>query len=272
MFLSCATRQIENVGPHFLCTFTEDLPGTVFCFSFFKKQLLVVEQTFFLGLSDLALFLGGATGIEDTNCCLLLFLQERTRSFDSFSMHSLENSLIDIMRAEQDSLKGLFPHYLLPGRGSCSPLWIEENMTVIRSQIFCRYRDALKARSVLLSDRETLEMIYTLDDSFEVVFFYLLDIFIDVFASCHMTMFYRFIVLVMLINILLYANASKHSSIVINLGESSTQNKCHSVGYLRLCWGYFFFSSCLSYLGRYSFSHQGGDGPLPMNGMQMVFM
>uniref|UniRef100_A0A3B3ZXS4 RRM domain-containing protein n=1 Tax=Periophthalmus magnuspinnatus TaxID=409849 RepID=A0A3B3ZXS4_9GOBI len=38
--------------------------------------------------------------------------QERTRSFDGFSMQSLENSLIDIMRAEQDSLKGhssLFP-------------------------------------------------------------------------------------------------------------------------------------------------------------------
>ncbi|XP_016328239.1 cytoplasmic polyadenylation element-binding protein 4-like isoform X2 [Sinocyclocheilus anshuiensis] len=38
--------------------------------------------------------------------------QDRSRSFDGFSMHSLENSLIDIMRAEQDSLKGhssLFP-------------------------------------------------------------------------------------------------------------------------------------------------------------------
>ncbi|XP_031645554.1 cytoplasmic polyadenylation element-binding protein 4-like isoform X2 [Oncorhynchus kisutch] len=34
--------------------------------------------------------------------------QERTRSFDGFSMHSLENSLIDIMRAEQDSLKGRY--------------------------------------------------------------------------------------------------------------------------------------------------------------------
>lgn len=32
--------------------------------------------------------------------------QERNRSFDGFSMHSLENSLIDIMRAEQDTLKG----------------------------------------------------------------------------------------------------------------------------------------------------------------------
>ncbi|XP_052005936.1 cytoplasmic polyadenylation element-binding protein 4 isoform X1 [Xyrauchen texanus] len=31
--------------------------------------------------------------------------QDRSRSFDGFSMHSLENSLIDIMRAEQDSLK-----------------------------------------------------------------------------------------------------------------------------------------------------------------------
>ncbi|XP_051945291.1 cytoplasmic polyadenylation element-binding protein 4 isoform X1 [Xyrauchen texanus] len=31
--------------------------------------------------------------------------QERSRSFDGFSMHSLENSLIDIMRAEQDSFK-----------------------------------------------------------------------------------------------------------------------------------------------------------------------
>lgn len=48
-------------------------------------------------------------------------------------------------------------------------------MMVIRSQIFCSSRDALKAHSVLLSDRETLEMIYTLDDSFEVGFFYLLD-------------------------------------------------------------------------------------------------
>lgn len=36
----------------------------------------------------------------------LSLFQERSRSFDGFSMHSLENSLIDIMRAEQDSLKG----------------------------------------------------------------------------------------------------------------------------------------------------------------------
>ncbi|XP_015204857.1 cytoplasmic polyadenylation element-binding protein 4 isoform X6 [Lepisosteus oculatus] len=63
--------------------------------------------------------------------------QERTRSFDGFNMHSLENSLIDIMRAEQDSLKGhssLFPmedgfpdddrpEQSLPGLGSphCFP-------------------------------------------------------------------------------------------------------------------------------------------------------
>uniref|UniRef100_A0A9J8D8G3 Cytoplasmic polyadenylation element binding protein 4 n=1 Tax=Cyprinus carpio carpio TaxID=630221 RepID=A0A9J8D8G3_CYPCA len=32
--------------------------------------------------------------------------KDRPRSFDGFNMHSLENSLIDIMRAEQDTLKG----------------------------------------------------------------------------------------------------------------------------------------------------------------------
>ncbi|NXC00009.1 CPEB4 protein, partial [Orthonyx spaldingii] len=37
--------------------------------------------------------------------------QDRTRTFD---MHSLENSLIDIMRAENDSLKGKFRQRLLP--------------------------------------------------------------------------------------------------------------------------------------------------------------
>uniref|UniRef100_H3CEF6 Cytoplasmic polyadenylation element binding protein 4a n=1 Tax=Tetraodon nigroviridis TaxID=99883 RepID=H3CEF6_TETNG len=45
--------------------------------------------------------------------------QERTRSFDSFSMHSLENSLIDIMRAEQDSLKG---RYSFSHQGGDGPL------------------------------------------------------------------------------------------------------------------------------------------------------
>uniref|UniRef100_A0A3P9HCV5 Cytoplasmic polyadenylation element-binding protein 4-like n=4 Tax=Oryzias TaxID=8089 RepID=A0A3P9HCV5_ORYLA len=36
------------------------------------------------------------------------FQPDRTRPFDGFSMVSLENSLIDIMRAEQDSLKGRY--------------------------------------------------------------------------------------------------------------------------------------------------------------------
>lgn len=45
--------------------------------------------------------------------------QERTRSFDGFSMHSLENSLIDIMRAEQDSLKGLFLFKTISFKLSC---------------------------------------------------------------------------------------------------------------------------------------------------------
>ncbi|TRY95232.1 hypothetical protein DNTS_004733, partial [Danionella cerebrum] len=37
--------------------------------------------------------------------CLCFAPQDRPRTFDGFNMHSLENSLIDIMRAEQDSLK-----------------------------------------------------------------------------------------------------------------------------------------------------------------------
>ncbi|XP_055494802.1 cytoplasmic polyadenylation element-binding protein 2 isoform X1 [Leucoraja erinacea] len=48
----------------------------------------------------------------DNNSNTLLPLQDRTRLYDSLNMHSLENSLIDIMRAEQDPLKGRlgYPH------------------------------------------------------------------------------------------------------------------------------------------------------------------
>lgn len=35
-----------------------------------------------------------------------VFFQDRTRMYDSLNMHSLESSLIDIMRAEQDPMKG----------------------------------------------------------------------------------------------------------------------------------------------------------------------
>ncbi|XP_026884706.2 cytoplasmic polyadenylation element-binding protein 2 isoform X4 [Electrophorus electricus] len=48
----------------------------------------------------------------DSNCNTLLPLQDRSRMYDSLNMHSLESSLIDIIRAEQDPLKGrssLFP-------------------------------------------------------------------------------------------------------------------------------------------------------------------
>ncbi|XP_034557444.1 cytoplasmic polyadenylation element-binding protein 2 isoform X2 [Notolabrus celidotus] len=48
----------------------------------------------------------------DSNSNSLLPLQERSRMYDSLNMHSLESSLIDIMRAEQDPMKGrssLFP-------------------------------------------------------------------------------------------------------------------------------------------------------------------
>ncbi|XP_040343689.1 cytoplasmic polyadenylation element-binding protein 2 isoform X6 [Herpailurus yagouaroundi] len=48
----------------------------------------------------------------DNNSNTLLPLQDRSRMYDSLNMHSLENSLIDIMRAEHDPLKGRlsYPH------------------------------------------------------------------------------------------------------------------------------------------------------------------
>ncbi|XP_015141289.2 cytoplasmic polyadenylation element-binding protein 2 isoform X1 [Gallus gallus] len=48
----------------------------------------------------------------DNNSNTLLPLQDRNRMYDSLNMHSLENSLIDIMRAEHDPLKGRlsYPH------------------------------------------------------------------------------------------------------------------------------------------------------------------
>ncbi|XP_036377753.1 cytoplasmic polyadenylation element-binding protein 2 isoform X1 [Megalops cyprinoides] len=48
----------------------------------------------------------------DSNSNSLLPLQDRSRMYDSLNMHSLESSLIDIMRAEQDPMKGRmgYPH------------------------------------------------------------------------------------------------------------------------------------------------------------------
>uniref|UniRef100_A0A7N4NW23 Cytoplasmic polyadenylation element binding protein 2 n=1 Tax=Sarcophilus harrisii TaxID=9305 RepID=A0A7N4NW23_SARHA len=56
--------------------------------------------------------------------------QDRSRMYDSLNMHSLENSLIDIMRAEHDPLKGRlsYPHpgtdnlLMLNGRSSLFPI------------------------------------------------------------------------------------------------------------------------------------------------------
>ncbi|TSQ35273.1 Cytoplasmic polyadenylation element-binding protein 4 [Bagarius yarrelli] len=60
--------------------------------------------------------------IPDVQCisAIVLLRVERSQSFDGFSMHSLENSLIDIMRAEQDSLKGRFGLSHPPEEGSLS--------------------------------------------------------------------------------------------------------------------------------------------------------
>ncbi|KAK1175536.1 cytoplasmic polyadenylation element-binding protein 2-like isoform X2 [Acipenser oxyrinchus oxyrinchus] len=66
----------------------------------------------------------------DSNSNTMLPLQDRTRMYDSLNMHSLENSLIDIMRAEHDPLKGRmgYPHpvtdnlLMLNGRSSLFPI------------------------------------------------------------------------------------------------------------------------------------------------------
>uniref|UniRef100_A0A6Q2XEK7 RRM domain-containing protein n=1 Tax=Esox lucius TaxID=8010 RepID=A0A6Q2XEK7_ESOLU len=66
----------------------------------------------------------------DGNSNSLMPLQERSRIYDSLNMHSLESSLIDIMRAEQDPMKGRVgcPHpgadglLMLNGRSSLFPI------------------------------------------------------------------------------------------------------------------------------------------------------
>ncbi|KAJ8278290.1 hypothetical protein GJAV_G00086020 [Gymnothorax javanicus] len=66
----------------------------------------------------------------DNNSNTLLPLQDRSRMYDSLNMHSLESSLIDIMRAEQDPMKGRmgYPHpgtdnlLMLNGRSSLFPI------------------------------------------------------------------------------------------------------------------------------------------------------
>ncbi|XP_069754962.1 cytoplasmic polyadenylation element-binding protein 4b isoform X2 [Narcine bancroftii] len=51
----------------------------------------------------------------------ILPFQDRTRLYDTLNMHSLESSLIDIMRAEQDPLKGRL-NYVHPGSDSPLPI------------------------------------------------------------------------------------------------------------------------------------------------------
>ncbi|XP_055020975.1 LOW QUALITY PROTEIN: cytoplasmic polyadenylation element-binding protein 2 [Boleophthalmus pectinirostris] len=70
----------------------------------------------------------------DSNSNSLLPLQDRSRMYDSLNMHSLESSLIDIMRAEQDPMKGRvgcpYPGaeglLMLNGRSSLFP--IDDNL------------------------------------------------------------------------------------------------------------------------------------------------
>ncbi|NXE72251.1 CPEB4 protein, partial [Cochlearius cochlearius] len=59
--------------------------------------------------------------------------QDRTRTFD---MHSLENSLIDIMRAENDSLKGKFRNRLFPAVNNWEDVLRIRNFSFGQSSLF----------------------------------------------------------------------------------------------------------------------------------------
>lgn len=50
---------------------------------------------------------GSYSSFDEASVFLLpsLCFQDRSRMYDSLNMHSLESSLIDIMRAEQDPMK-----------------------------------------------------------------------------------------------------------------------------------------------------------------------
>lgn len=120
-FFDCGDVQVIRV--HTLSSFSMSLHGDILC-SLLLAISIIPNHVGAFSVLD------GDVGSEEANCCLPLFQQERTRSFDGFSMHSLENSLIDIMRAEQDSLKGWFPHLQYRERDSFPHCWLWINTAV----------------------------------------------------------------------------------------------------------------------------------------------
>lgn len=83
----------------------------------------------------------------------LLLFQDRSRMYDSLNMHSLESSLINIMRVEQDPIKGKVAFSLLVsvhrgegwgvrGRRSCSGNRLQEPMSPFLPQTCCCFPQA----------------------------------------------------------------------------------------------------------------------------------
>lgn len=170
MFLSCATWQNENVGLISCVHSLRISPGLFSAFLFFLKQLLVAEQTP-LGPSDLALF---EVVPQELRTLIVVFSSFCRRERDPLIV-----SVCSLWRILWLTLWGLsrIPWKVGSHTTYCQKgnrVLFEENMMLIRSQIFCSYRDALKAHSVLYSDGETFEMIYTLVDSFVLFCFQLL--------------------------------------------------------------------------------------------------
>ncbi|XP_073898690.1 cytoplasmic polyadenylation element-binding protein 2 isoform X3 [Castor canadensis] len=84
--------------------------------------------------SSLQLPAWGSDSLQDSWCTAAgtsRIDQDRSRMYDSLNMHSLENSLIDIMRAEHDPLKGRlsYPH---PGT---------DNLLMLNARSYGRRRD-----------------------------------------------------------------------------------------------------------------------------------
>ncbi|KAM6439859.1 cytoplasmic polyadenylation element-binding protein 2 isoform 1-T1 [Liasis olivaceus] len=93
------------------------IPGTVNQVSPLKKPFsgnVIAPPKFSRSASSLTPkpWTGDNVFRTDNNSNPLLPLQDRNRMYDTLNMHSLENSLIDIMRAEHDPLKGRlnYPH------------------------------------------------------------------------------------------------------------------------------------------------------------------
>ncbi|XP_021115929.1 cytoplasmic polyadenylation element-binding protein 2 isoform X5 [Heterocephalus glaber] len=102
--------------------------------------------------SSLQLPAWGSDSLQDSWCTAAgtsRIDQDRSRMYDSLNMHSLENSLIDIMRAEHDPLKGRlsYPH---PGT---------DNLLMLNARSYGRRREIEKEKSRMRGSKSNLTLL-----------------------------------------------------------------------------------------------------------------